>query len=96
MQEAEGGHAASLLVPSEARPGAPVAPKTAPKLTEYLDIIEQETGAADRIIGNLIEMTRAREALKQAVDLGRTVREVFHRVDLDSRKHMRPQGRGAS
>ncbi|MBU0616782.1 MAG: hypothetical protein KKI02_03615, partial [Planctomycetes bacterium] len=53
-----------------------------PKLVEHLGIIEQETAVADGIISNLVEITRAREPIRQAADLGQIVREVLDRADL--------------
>jgi len=47
------------------------------EVREYLGIIDEEVGAADRIIGNLLAIARAREPVKQSVDLGRIVKEVF-------------------
>ena len=47
------------------------------KTAEYLEIIDEEIGSADRIIGKLLEMARAEKPAKQAVDLGRVVKEVF-------------------
>ena len=47
------------------------------EVREYLGIIDEEVEAADRIIGNLLAIARARELVKQSVDLGRIVKEVF-------------------
>ena len=47
------------------------------KTAEYLEIIDEEIGSADRIIGKLLEMVRSEKPAKQAVDLGRVVKEVF-------------------
>jgi signal transduction histidine kinase len=55
-------------------------PEGRPEIGEYLDIIDQEINAADRIISNLLGAARAKEPVKQALDLGRTVQEVFDRL----------------
>ena len=47
------------------------------KVAEYLGIIDDEIEAADRIIGNLLAAARARDPIKQPVDLGQTVKEVL-------------------
>ncbi|MFQ5571640.1 MAG: ATP-binding protein, partial [Rhodothermales bacterium] len=47
---------------------------------EYLDIIEQEVGTADQIISNLMEMSRAKDPVKQRVELSRVVHDAFGRV----------------
>jgi len=49
---------------------------------EYLGIIDREVGAADRIIRDLLEMSRAKEPTRRAVDLGATIREMVDRVHL--------------
>jgi PAS domain S-box-containing protein len=51
-----------------------------PKIPEYLSIIDQEIGAADSIIGDMMEMVRSKEPIKESVDLGRTFREVLDRI----------------
>ncbi len=51
--------------------------KGQPEVVDFLQIIDQEVNAADRIITNLLQMTRAKEPTKGAVDLGQIVREVF-------------------
>jgi len=50
------------------------------KAFEHLVIIDQEVTKADQIITNLLEMARPRMPNKQAVDLAKTVREVFNQV----------------
>ena len=50
------------------------------RLREYLGIIDQEVSAADRIIGNLLEMARSRKTSKTALDFGRIARETFDRA----------------
>ena len=52
--------------------------KDVSKTAEYLEIIDEEIGVANRIIGKLLETARDREPAKKAVDLGRAVEEVFH------------------
>ena len=51
-----------------------------PKWDQYMQIIRQEVLAADRIVSDLLEMTRAREPDKQPVDVGRVAHEVFGRL----------------
>lgn len=51
-----------------------------PKWAEYLGIIEQEVNAADCIIVDLLEITRAKEPSKQEVDLVELARSAFDRV----------------
>jgi len=55
-------------------------PKDEPELTEFLQIIENEVEDADRIIGNLLELTRRKPAAKQAVDLRQLVEDAFSRI----------------
>ncbi len=55
-------------------------PESEPKWGEYLDLIEQEVHSANRIITNLLEMSRSKEPARQAVDLERAVREVAEKV----------------
>jgi PAS domain S-box-containing protein len=55
-------------------------PPDEPKWVECVNIIEQETDAADRIVSNLLEMSRAKQPAKEAVELGEVVREAFDRV----------------
>ena len=55
-----------------------------PKITQYLNIIDHEVDVSDRIINNLLEMTRAKEPIKQNVNLGNIVREGIERVSLDN------------
>ena len=55
-------------------------PDDDPKPQSYLDAIEAEVETANRIISNLMEVVRAKEAVKQAVDFGSTVHEVFERL----------------
>jgi PAS domain S-box-containing protein len=55
-------------------------PPDQPKWGEYLGIIEEEIRAADRIISNLLDVSRAKPPRKQVVDLGVVAREAFDRV----------------
>lgn len=52
-------------------------PKDQPEVAEYLGIINQEVAAADRIITNLLAVARAKEPVRQHVDLGQTIREAL-------------------
>ena len=51
-----------------------------PKWDQYMQIIRQEVLAADRIVSDLLEMTRAKEPDKQSVDVGRVAQEVFEQL----------------
>jgi signal transduction histidine kinase len=55
-------------------------PPTEPKWAEYLAIIDREVVACDQIISNMLELTRAKEPVPQAVDLGELVRTAFERA----------------
>jgi len=48
-----------------------------PKVSEHLDIINQEVVKADQIITNLLEMARPKVPKKQAVDLAGAVKKAF-------------------
>ncbi|MCK4304637.1 MAG: PhnD/SsuA/transferrin family substrate-binding protein [Candidatus Eisenbacteria sp.] len=52
-----------------------------PRFAEYLGIIDEEVAAADRIISGLMDMTRAREPVKELVNLGRVVEEALGRIN---------------
>ena len=52
-------------------------PKDQPEVAEYLGIINQEIAAADRIITNLLAVARAKEPVKQHVDVGQAIREAL-------------------
>lgn len=47
------------------------------KLTQYLSIIEHEVETSDRIISNLMEMTRAKLPEKQSVNLGEILQSII-------------------
>jgi len=51
-----------------------------PSVDEFLDIIDDEVNASDRVIGNLLEMTRARAAAKRMLDLAELVEDVFSKA----------------
>jgi len=55
-------------------------PRSEPKWAEYLDIIEQEVHAADCIIVDLLEISRAKEPIRQDVDIVELARGAFDRV----------------
>jgi two-component system sensor histidine kinase TtrS len=69
--------------------------KNESKTAEYLEIIDAEIGSAERIISKLLEMAKAREPAKQAVDLGQVVDEAFHTMketrQMRCRKAMCPE-----
>ena len=50
------------------------------RCSEYLDMIDQEINAADRIISNLMEMSRPKEPTKQVMDLEELVGHAWSRV----------------
>ncbi|HXV74962.1 MAG TPA: ATP-binding protein [Candidatus Polarisedimenticolaceae bacterium] len=50
------------------------------KWRRHLDIIRQEVTASDRIVTNLLDMSRAADPVKESVELGGLVREVFDRL----------------
>jgi signal transduction histidine kinase len=51
------------------------APSSDPKWAEYLDIIEQEIRRSDTTINDLLEISQAKQPVKQDVDLAGVVRE---------------------
>jgi len=53
----------------------------APKLAETLEIISQEVRAADRIITDLLEMSRGKSPSKTAVDLAALVHKTFGELE---------------
>ena len=55
-------------------------PRSEPKWAEYLGIIEEEVHAADRIIVDLLGISRAKDPLKKNVDLVELARVAFDRV----------------
>ncbi len=64
------------------------------KLSQYLSIIEQEVETSERIISNLMEMTRAKEPEKQSVNLGEILDSIFQaspkHAGVVLRKDLRP------
>ena len=54
--------------------------KLDPKWAEYLTIIGQEIEQADRIVENLLEMSRAKAPVKETVDLAVLMRETFEQL----------------
>lgn len=66
-----------------------------PKPQSYLEAIDAEIETANRIISNLMEIVRAKEAVKEAVDFGATARQVFeklqNRADIDCRIDCQPE-----
>jgi PAS domain S-box-containing protein len=58
-----------------------------PKLVEFLQIIEEEVRASDRIITGLMEMTRGKAPAKSAVDLEQLVQAAFDRAPGADRVH---------
>ncbi len=54
--------------------------KPEPDVAEHLEIIDEEIVAADRIISDLMDMTRPRTLTKQSLDVAALVRDVFERT----------------
>ncbi len=52
-----------------------------PKVVEYLDIIEQEVRQADRIVSDLMDMSRTRDPDRKRVDLARAVHAAMEYVE---------------
>ena len=55
-------------------------PPGEPKPQRYLEIIDTEIETTNRIINNLLEAVRAKEPVKQVVDMAQAAAEVFERV----------------
>jgi len=47
---------------------------------QYAGLLDREIATVNRLIGNLMEMARAKQPQKEMVDLGEAVREAFDRV----------------
>ncbi len=52
-------------------------PNSEPRLLDPIQVIEQEVAKANRIITNLLNLTRSGTPKREAVDVGRLVRRVF-------------------
>ncbi len=73
-------------------------PADRPEWAEFLTIIHQEIHTADRIVTNLLEMSRAKEPAKENVDLAGAVDQAFEgvrrgdgvrlRLDLDPERYV--------
>ena len=57
-------------------------PPTVPELAEYIDVAEEETVGANRVIRNLLSIARAEELKMEDVDLSRLLADVHRRVRL--------------
>jgi len=53
-----------------------------PKWAKHLGVIDEEINSADRIIRDLLEMTRGKAAQKQDVDLAKALAAAWQRVNL--------------
>lgn len=62
--------------------------KLEPKWAEYLGIIRQEVQASDRIVSNLLEMSRAKEPSRKSIDLGAAARVTFERIRIAEPVHL--------
>lgn len=66
-----------------------------PKPQSYLEAIDAEIETANRIISNLMEVVRAKDAVKQSIDFGSTIRQVFERIqnrgEIECRIDCRPE-----
>lgn len=58
-----------------------------PEMLEYLEIIDQEIGTADRIISDMTDMTRAKQIRKQTIDLRGVVTNAFLRIQPPAEIH---------
>jgi PAS domain S-box-containing protein len=56
-------------------------PDDSPDWGRHLDIIEQEIQTANRIIDNLLDMSRTQAPSKEVIDLSRLVRDAFAHID---------------
>ena len=57
-------------------------PPTVPELAEFIDVAEEETVGANRVIRNLLSIARAEEFRMEEVDLSRLLADVHRRVCL--------------
>ncbi|MDP6546495.1 MAG: PAS domain S-box protein [Phycisphaerae bacterium] len=57
-----------------------IVPSSESTIIEYLEIIDQETTAADKVITNLLKLGRTPTAVKQKVDIAQVIREALARV----------------
>jgi len=55
-------------------------PTENPRLQEYLDIIDQQINAANRVICDMMEMARSKEPVKKPVDLGSLLRDCWEQL----------------
>ncbi len=53
-----------------------------PKVAEYLGLLEREVGVSERIINNLLEVTRPREPAREPVNLASAVAEAVARMHV--------------
>ncbi len=60
-----------------------------PDLIEHLNIIDEEISTADRIITDLMSMTRSKPPVREEVDFGEMVQEVLVRANLSEGIHSR-------
>jgi PAS domain S-box-containing protein len=64
-------------------------PKDQPHMAQYMAVIDRGIDASKRMLTNLAELARGREPLKQQIDLGEAVREVFDCLELGGKVHLR-------
>ena len=55
-------------------------PPTEPTWADYLTILDHEVSVSDRIIGNLLELSRGKEPVREAVEVAALVRDAFRRA----------------
>ena len=56
-------------------------PHAEPRWRDYLEIIDKEVNAADKIISDLLETTRAKLPVVQEIDLAPLIRQIFRSYD---------------
>ncbi len=67
--------------------------ESADELVEFLSLIDDEVNTCDEIIGNLLEATRPKKAIRETVDLGRLVEAELSRLRFP--KDVRPRFKSA-
>ena len=64
-------------------------PKDQPHMAQYMAVIDRGIDASKRMLANLAELASGREPQKQPIDLGEAVREVFERLELGGKVHLK-------
>ncbi len=55
-----------------------------PKVTQYLDMIDQEINSVERVIASMLQMVRAKKPIKKPFDLSHTIQEVVKTLDTNA------------